>query len=169
MISLNEGEARADHTEYIRAGCRLTVLVYIRSYREGVSRGVIITLPDQEKYEFCGLDQMLLIMEDIMDASSGSGCAFAHRYLYQEPFVFRESGGVSEGTKNGGLSCLPGTKVTFTIQVCYRQHGSMQGRLGLWNDHRRAEISFRSSLELMRMMHEYLHRKAAALEKRAEN
>ena len=139
----------------------IVVLVRIRSYRECVPKGTFIMLPYGESYEFCGLDQMLLTMEDIMDAVSAEDGGKGHRYLYKEPYVFLESGYPRMELKPGGASRLSGGRATFTIQVSYRQHESMQGRLTARVGQGYEEISFRSSLELMRMLHEYLHREYA--------
>lgn len=147
---------RAEYMEQGRA-CRDTVmLVYIQSYQDCVPRGMFLTLPYGEHYEFCGLDQMLLIMEDIMDAASGPVHAARYRYLYKEPFVFRESGYPLTELKPGEALKLSGRRATFTVQVNYRQHRSMQGKLTARIGRRYEKISFRSSLELIRLLHEYL-------------
>lgn len=80
----------------------IVVLVRIRSYRECVPKGTFIMLPYGESYEFCGLDQMLLTMEDIMDAVSAEDGGKGHRYLYKEPYVFLESGYPRMELKPGG-------------------------------------------------------------------
>ncbi len=160
---------RGEYTDHIPAGRDSVMLVYIQSYRDCVPKGTFITLPYGEQYKFCGLDQMLLKMEDIMDTVSGPESAFRHRYLYQEPFVFQKTGYPVTVLKPGMPTHMPGSKATFTIQVCYRQHGSMQGRLTAQVDEKYEKISFRSSLELMRMLHEYLHKEAGCLAKGAGN
>ena len=52
------------------------MLVSIRSYEEGVPRGYFLSFEYNQRYVFQGLDQMLLKMEDIMDAVSVPQPAF---------------------------------------------------------------------------------------------
>ena len=148
----------SEHMERVRREDSLFLLAHIRSYRDSVPRGSFLTLPDRERYEFCGLDQMLLIMEDLMDRACGPESVSGHRYLCRKPYRFWNPGHTSAGTASGGAAGLSGEKVTFTIQVCYRQHRSMQGKLTVRMDQKQESIAFRSSLELIRMMHEYLGR-----------
>ena len=54
------------------------MLVSIRSYEGGVPRGSFLSFEYNQRYEFQGLDQMLLKMEDIMDAVSVPQPAFEH-------------------------------------------------------------------------------------------
>ena len=148
---------------------RATVLVHIQSYEDSVPKGAFITLPLQEKYEFRGLDQLLLILEDLMDAAAGPETGGEHRYLYQDraPYVFLEPG-LSWMEKEPGLPpALPRGRAAFTIQVSYRQHASMQGRLSYRTGQEYQTVSFRSALELMRMLHEYLSRETASAGKKA--
>lgn len=146
----------SEHMECVHTEDSLFLLVHIRSYRDRVPRGSFLTLPDRERYEFCGLDQMLLIMEDLMDRAGGPESVSGRRYLCRKPYRFWNPGHTSAGTISGGAACLSGEKVTFIIQVCYRQHRSMQGKLTVQMDRKQESVAFRSSLELMRMMHEYL-------------
>lgn len=146
----------SEHMEYVHTEDRLLLLVHIRSYRDRVPGGSFLTLPDRERYEFCGLDQMLLIMEDLMDRACGPESVSGRRYLCRKPYRFWDPGHTSAETVSGGAACLSGEKVTFTIQVCYRRHRSMQGKLTVPMDRKQKSVAFRSSLELMRMIHEYL-------------
>lgn len=148
----------SEHMERVHTEDSLFLLVHIRSYRDSVPRGSFLTLPDRERHEFCGLDQMLLIMDDLMDGACGPESVSGHRYLCRKPYRFRDPGHASAGTVSGGAAGLSGEKVTFTIQVCYRQHRSMQGKLTVQMDQKQESAAFRSSLELIRMMHEYLGR-----------
>lgn len=149
-----------------RSDSRATVLVYVQSYEDSVPRGVFLTLPEQEKYAFCGLDQLLLILEDLLDGAGAPEEAFGHRYLYEDqaPYVFLEPAGGWTGPKTKGL---PGGKASCSIQIGYRQHRSMQGRLSYQTDDAYETVSFRSALELMRMLHEYLSRKMVPAAKEA--
>lgn len=155
MSSITVVKKGSEQTEHVRTEDSLSLLVYIRSYTDGVPAGTFLTLPSRERYEFCGLDQMLLLMEDLMDSACRTEAASGHRYLCQKPYLFqREAHSPAEAAS--GAACLSVEKVTFTVQVCYRRNRSMQGRLTIQKDQKQESLSFRSALELMRMMHEYL-------------
>lgn len=156
MSSVMEGKSGPEHGDRALTEENLSVLVYIRSYRDRVPEGTFITLPDREEYAFCGLDQMLLIMEDIMDGSLPPENAPEHRYLRRTPFIFRRTGYRETGQTPVSVVRLSGEKITFSIQVSFRRNRSMQGRLTACGNRKQTSVCFRSSLELIRMLHEHL-------------
>ncbi|MDE7318727.1 MAG: hypothetical protein K2N46_03220, partial [Lachnospiraceae bacterium] len=143
MSSITVVKKGSEQTEHVRTEDSLSLLVHIRSYTDGVPAGTFLTLPSRERYEFCGLDQMLLLMEDLMDSACGTEAASGHRYLCQKPYLFRREAHPPAETASGGAACLSGEKVTFTVQVCYRRNRSMQGRLTVQMDQKQESISFR--------------------------
>lgn len=167
MSSITVVKNGSEHMEPMHTEVGLFILVHIRSYQDCVPRGTFITLPDRKKYEFCGLDQMLLIMEDLMD--SGQDAESGHRCLYQTPYIFWKQENSQTASVSGNAAGLLGEKVTFTIQVVYRRHTSMQGILTVRVDRKQESIAFRSSLELIRMLHEYLSREMREDEGRTGN
>lgn len=156
MSSITVVKNESEHMECIYTEDGLFILVHIQSYQDRVPRGTFITLPDRGKYEFCGLDQMVLIMEDLMD--NGLEDESEHRCLYQTPYIFWKQGDSQTAPVSENAAVLSGEKVAFTIQVFYRHHRSMQGRLTVLVNRKQESIAFRSSLELIRMLHEYLSR-----------
>lgn len=143
-----------------------SVLVSIRSYEEGVPRGAFLSFDHNRRYEFQGLDQMLLKMEDIMDSVSVPQPAYEHKSFYGKPY---RTEGMEPGRRASGgrrrpedMPVLPRGKASFALRFRYRQHGSLQGEFiaavnggnGAGQNERR--VAFRSALELMRLIHEYL-------------
>lgn len=138
------------------------MLVSIRSYEEGVPRGSFLSFEYNQRYEFQGLDQMLLKMEDIMDSVSVPQPAFEHKSFYGEPYRIQEAepGQRVSGTRRRPeeLPGLPQGKASFALRFRYRQHGSLQGEFIAAAEPEGTErrVVFRSALELMRLIHEYL-------------
>ncbi len=140
------------------------MLVSIRSYEEGVPRGAFLSFEYNQRYEFQGLDQMLLKMEDIMDAVSVPQPAFEHKSFYGEPYRIQEAepGQRVSGTRRRpeDLPRLSQGKASFALRFRYRQHGSLQGEFiaAAEPEGMERKVAFRSALELMRLIHEYLAR-----------
>ncbi len=159
LVMDQPSDGRQDHVR----DC--AVLVSICSYEESVPKGAFISFDYNQRYEFQGLDQMLLQMEDIMDSVSASCPAYEHRSFYGKPYIFQET---EPGQRMSGVRCrpedmprLPHGKASFALRIYYRQHGSMQGEMiaAVTEDHggkREKRVMFRSALELMRLIHEYL-------------
>lgn len=107
------------------------MLVSIRSYEDRVPEGAFISFDHGRRYGFRGLDQMLLMMEDIMDSVSVPRPSFEHKSFYGRPYRFQEAG---PGERMPGmrrrpedLPRLPQGKASFALRFHYRQHGSLQG------------------------------------------
>ena len=132
-----------------------TMMVRIQSYEGRIPSGIFVSAYSDKEYKFQGLDQMFLIMEDIMDSVSMPWPFLGHRSLYEkeEPYVFCET--KTEG-RTENIPRFPGDRATFVIRVYYRQHGSMQGELIADEGKRQKRVAFRSVLELMRLLYEYL-------------
>ena len=56
----------------------------------------------------------------------------------------------------GSYLLLPRIQPTFSIRCKCRQHGSMQGELIAPGENGQKKISYRSALELLRLIYEYL-------------
>ncbi len=146
------------------------MLVSIRSYEEGVPGGSFLSFEYGRRYEFRGLDQMLLMMEDIMDCASVPRPSFEHKSFYGKPYRL-EKPEPGQGTSGAGrcpehLPALPRGKASFELRFRCRQHGSLQGEFiaeaeggksakGVERTGTRT-VLFRSALELMRLIYEYL-------------
>ncbi len=145
----------------------VAVLVSVCSYEGGVPRGAFISFDYNQRYEFQGLDQMLLKMEDLMDSVAVPCPAFEHRSFYGKPYICQEAEpgrrmSVGLRRRPEDMPKLPRGKASFELRVYYRQHGSMQGEMAaaVLDDsgaEREKKVPFRSALELMRLIHEYLN------------
>lgn len=137
-----------------------TMMVRIQSYEEKIPRGVFISFDYDCKYEFQGFDQMLLAMEDIMDSLSVPRPAYEHRSVYGKEYVFQEVDESRRLTRTGyhpgDIPRLPRGKASFVLRFYYRQYGSMQGEMYASVGGKEKKVSFRSALELTRLLHEYL-------------
>lgn len=140
--------------------CDATMLVQITSFQERVPCGEVLSLFYDQKYRFYGLDQLLLIMEDIMDSVLMPHPTLEHRCLYSKPYTFEK---LDADHRIGqldleGLGRMPSLSVTFVVRCYHRQHASMQGELLFGRKKEKTRIFFRSTLELIRMVYEYLDR-----------
>lgn len=137
-----------------------TMKVSIRSYEERIPRGTFISFGYDCRYEFQGFDQMLLMMEDMMDSVSVPQPSYEHRSVYGEPYVFQKQ---EQGTQAAravyrleDMPRLPRGVASFVLRFHYRQYGSLQGELIAFSKEGERRVLFRSALELIRLLHEYL-------------
>lgn len=137
-----------------------TMMVHISSYQDRVVCGEFVNLSYRKKCFFHGLDQMLLMMEDIMDTVASPQAVYQHRALGGTPYVFTETDAsyCLDEMDRGSYLQLPRIQTTFSIRCNYRQHGSMQGELIAPGVNGQKKISYRSALELLRLIYEYLDR-----------
>lgn len=135
-----------------------TMIVHVSSYEKQVVCGEFVNLSYRKKYTFQGLDQMLLTMEDIMDATASPQAVYQHRSFHEQPYVFAETDAADclDELNRGSYLQLPPIAATFLIHCSYRQHGSMQGELVIPGGSAQKRVSYRSALELMRLIYEYL-------------
>lgn len=117
------------------SGPAATVQVSVSSYRSRVACGFLRTLTGTGIYPFCGLDQAVLLLEEILDRDAGQT-----GYLRdgQEPVQQRSR----------EAPCR------FLIRIYGRQNQSLQGELRTGN----GASCFRSGMELMRLMHQHLEK-----------
>lgn len=135
--------------------------VSITSFKDKIPCGELLELSYKEKFTFHGLDQMLLIMEDIMDAADAPKPSFSHRYLDGGSYVFERMDDEKwvDILDCAGIRTMPYIRTDFSIRCSHRQHGSMQGELMVIGKKRDCKkIYFRSALELMRLMYEQMEK-----------
>lgn len=175
----------------------MVMIIYFHNCNSRVAKGEVKPLFWDRAFAFQGMDQMLLIMDDIMDEMNFQLDGSERRSLQTEKEAYhflalegesaqkrvseavRGACGEELSAAEGGvcgeeLSAAEGRvcekeiseessevcekkvrnkrPVTAAVRILYRQHSSMQGTLTV-EDKR---ISFRSALELIRMMHEYV-------------
>ena len=135
-----------------------TMRVHVSSYQDRVVCGEFVNLSYRKKYFFHGLDQMLLMMEDIMDTVASPQAVYRYRALGENPYVFAETDALDclDMMDRGSYLLLPRIQPTFSIRCKCRQHGSMQGELIAPGENGQKKISYRSALELLRLIYEYL-------------
>lgn len=143
---------RADNKEYAAA-----VIIQFFNYKDCVPSGELRSLYHNTRMIFHGLDQMLLIMDEIMEQAGYPQADFAPRCLKmcEEKFprfcnwegAAKEESGMDFSQWDRRLY-----KKNITIQIYCRKNASMQGEVRFPKE----KIHFRSTLELMRMIHQYL-------------
>lgn len=125
------------------------------SYQDRVPRGEIYSVYDDRAYGFQGLDQMLLIMDDIMDLAEYPKASFEHRSFGNGPYIFRKSA-QDTGIRPSGRKHKGGKKELIVVKVYYRQYASIQGEVEAVSHGKQKKLYFRSALELIRLIHEML-------------
>ena len=145
---------------YLKNGA--SMLVQFDSYKERVARGRVQTLYYKHPFEFRSLDQLLLIMDDVLDSAGFEKDPTDFRRLYLEeeaaPPVFQTVNPADIYTSEDILNRKYENpfKGDVSIRVLGRQNSSMQGEIHIGARMER----FRSSLELLRMLYEYLEHEA---------
>ena len=141
-----------------------TVQVSVYSYRNRMACGVLRTLSGMEEISFRGLDQAVLILEEILDRENLQVHTDGYRSLDGTPMhgswleiqkQAPEAGAQAEYVETEEDSIRPrlrSTPCSFLIRVYGRQNRSLQGELRTGG----AACCFRSGMELMRLMHQRL-------------
>ncbi len=139
-----------------------TMMVRFSSYKNRVACGVVQAMCLENPIPFCGLDQLLLLLEDIMDYVNAS----CPRNVYpQASFLPRAMG---KSCWESAFQDLRGEKIVpdrgvwpeqatakhllAAVTILYRQNASIQGEL--WAAQQK--IRFRSGMELIRLLHQAL-------------
>ena len=156
-ICSDEEEPVWEEPHPVRVTCRDSVtLVHIDSYEKRIPCGEFLNLSYREKLSFRGLDQMM--MEDILDTIAIPRTSYEHRNLFGQAHVFEkiDRSCCLETLERRAPEEFPYIKATFTVRCSYRHHGSMQGELLLAGKRKGRRVYFRSGLELMRLIYEFL-------------
>ncbi len=111
-------------------------IVYVDSYENGVLQGWLSS-PHQTVERFDSLSQFLLKMEELLDEAQ----------LPQAYTTLRRFSDLQQPDCENRMPYTCGRKMTFELQVIFRQHSSWQGVL-VWRE-QKVEHSFRSVLELV--------------------
>lgn len=113
-----------------------TMILRFDSYRDRIAKGEMQALDCQGPVHFESMDHLVLVMDQSMDDSEN----LLEQYGEEVP--------------DTGTSPSPEFRGQFTVMVRGREYSGMQGTL-LHGGERK---NFRSTLELMRLLHEYLRR-----------
>lgn len=128
--------------------------VKIVSYEDSLIKGILSCSQTESDIEFTGAIPLLLKMEQIMDQSNSPQRGEEPRNFGEDlrrvPFADTAERKTAERKQS---------IATFQINVMFRQNATWQGRL-LWVDEN-MEASFRSVLELIRLLDSALAKKDA--------
>lgn len=123
------------------------VFIRIHSYQNRMACGTIRSLVMEGEMPFQGLDQMLLIIEELLDREKVIRPSMDYRYVSRYAM---EDGWLNHTSEvRNEKPYLPGN---LLIQVYGRENRSLQGMMQI----REKRIGFRSGMELIRLLHQYL-------------
>lgn len=123
------------------------VFIRIHSYRNRLACGTLRSLLLDGELQFEGLDQMLLMTEELLDQEKAIEPSMDYRYVNEramEDGWLRHAAGTGSGENGRSRNLL--------IQVYGRENRSIQGILQIG----KRRIGFRSGMELVRLIHQYL-------------
>lgn len=123
-----------------------TVQIRIYSYNDRIAGGVVTSIQDKREIPFCGLDQAVLIIEELLDRNR----QMAPDYRYM-----RGCAGCRGWLDNQVSRQSSGRRQNFLVRVYGRQNRSLQGELRTGDK----RCCFRSGMELMRLIHQCLQKK----------
>lgn len=138
-----------------------TSIIRIHSYQDKNLQGTFYNLYYGEEIAFGNLTRLLLLMEDMMDEMECPQASVRSRRF-------------GAGRKNAERASIaeellpkPDQEAiaTFAVKVLFRQGASWQGKLA-WTEGKR-EISFRSALEMVKLMDSALPQPELKSEERA--
>lgn len=157
-----EGQAVQESENSVRY---YTTAMFVRftSYQNRIACGELNTPYLQRTFSFCGLDQLLLLMEDIMDFIRATCPVIKFPQACVEHRSLKSGKAGTEFQTMSKTDIIPKaeaqpetrkTSVSFVaITVYYRQHASIQGDLRVAGQ----KVFFRSGLELIRLLHQALN------------
>lgn len=173
-ISLNKDDIGGLKKKFSDMDCiyvpRMTAI--FDSYKGKVARGKLQIYYYEKAIPFTGLDQLLMIIEDIMDLAGYPQSNTQHRDI-----VYFDSAGAKRYFFDIPEIKVPDTFAEFCekslemgewylqFRIYYRQHSSMQGVM-LFKDR---EIYFRSGIEFIRLIHEFLNHTQLILQDRIKD
>lgn len=119
--------------------------VYIREYRGQDASGIVHNEHLDKAWRFSSLMEMIAIYDNILDELGAAQTAYELRTM--------RAGHAAKGTvmsPDKDLKINASEKPTFIVNVMYRQNASWQGTIK-WVD-TGVERSFRSTLEMLKLM-----------------
>lgn len=129
---------------HYRKLCPNIMILRFDSYQGRIARGRMQVLDYQTQVKFDSMDHLVLVMDKIMDEldiKRKNGMCRSDIYSYD--FSRRKSSDLCRQMEFRGQ---------ITVMVSGREHRSMQGTLCCKGERK----YFRSTLELMQILHEYL-------------
>lgn len=135
-----------------------TMLVQFNSYKQRVAGGKVQTLYYKHPFEFRSLDQLLMIIEDVLDSVGFVKDQGDFHSLYEKrPPVFQyfDPGDIYTDEDINNKNYANAFSGELSIRVLHRQNNSMQGEIKAGG----RSAYFRSSLELLRMLYEFVEQR----------
>lgn len=131
-----------------------TMQICIHSYEHFIAKGTITFLAERLKLSFCGLDQMCLMIEEYLDQEWIFEDRLDYRYIdadasYHE-WIYIGNENLQESLAEQTLE--PKYSQKLTIRLHGRGNRSLQGELRT----EKKRCYFRSGMELMRLIHQWL-------------
>lgn len=148
--------------ELINTDRSSVMMVCINGIRENVLYGKIVSCHIKGPIEFKGIDQLILAIDEVCERVGQPKQSTNPRFLKKisaEHYIELASGNRKGDLFDGRGLMEPyfhqvsNAKEIMIIQVLFRQNSSMQGRI-LCSYSNKKYVSFRSALELMRMLSE---------------
>ena len=139
----------------LNRNCKLemaaTVMITICSYHNRQVCGILQSLVLEEKIPFRGLDQMVLLIEEILDREKICKSAFEYRYIEKTE---QEDGWLENSILQKHILNEWNTEFhqNILIRIYGRYHRSLQGMVRVGKE----TVYFRSGMELIRMIHQWL-------------
>ena len=133
-----------------------TMLLCFDGWGGGTATGKLCTFYFREPHAFCGLDDLLLAMDAVMDEAGQPSAWCELRHLpgkRDKPPTVSMTPSAQETLPADALSRIHGKFCTALVRVHTRQHTSMQGAVQ-FPDLSPEPTYFRSALELLHLLRE---------------
>ena len=135
-----------------------TSMIRVYSYQDKNPQGTFYNRYYGEEIAFGNLTRLLLLMEDMMDQMDCPQASVRSRRFYKRPKAPERASIAQELLPKPNQEAI----ATFKVKVLFRQGASWQGKLS-WTEGGKEE-SFRSALELVKLMDSALPQPTACVQ-----
>lgn len=144
-----------------------TIHVSVYSYENCVARGVLRSMADGQKFPFCGFDQAALMIERILEQQDLPERTGGFQRMDFASDGWNRLDGMEKTSETNDREDISWTQTfhapkNFLIRVHGRHNQSLQGELRMGDK----KCCFRSGMELMCFMHQWLQIKSRESKKR---
>ena len=123
-----------------------TSIIQVTSYDDKNMRGIFYNPYYGEEIAFSNLARLLFLMEDMMDELNSPQASTQSRRFEEIPKPAERESLRQDWLRKPNQEAI----ATFKVKVLFRQGASWQGKLS-WSEGKE-EISFRSALEMVKLM-----------------
>lgn len=144
------------------AGARRDTFICVNEWDKNIASGQLWSFCVQKPIAFHGLDDLLLTLDDVLNKIGQPARWCKLRTVSSEKEKKKTSANTNVSTERKlyhmpeELSRVHGKVGTAAIRIYARQNASMQGELQFSGKERRQVICFRSALELLHLLREWL-------------